>query len=66
MRLEFGDQLPSIFILNERFGVLFATGSLDPGVHREGIGGYDPPRGTFHSPELSPEAVGSNEEHERN
>jgi hypothetical protein len=39
---------------------------FDPGVHREEIGGYDPPRGTFHSPELSPEAAGSNEEHERN
>jgi len=33
---------------------------------REGIGGYDPAKGTFHSPELSPEAAGSNEEHERN
>jgi hypothetical protein len=37
--------------LNERFGVLFARTLFDPGVHREGIGGYDPPRDTFHSPE---------------
>lgn len=50
----------------ERFGVLFATGSLRSRSPRKGISAYDPPRGTFHSPELSSEATGSNEERERN
>jgi hypothetical protein len=52
--------------LNERFGLLFATDSLrsrsPPGRNWR----VQSPQGTFHSPELSPEAAGSNEEHERN
>jgi phenylpyruvate tautomerase PptA (4-oxalocrotonate tautomerase family) len=35
-------------------------------LKQEGIGAYDPPRGTFPSAELSLEAAGSNEDLERN
>ncbi len=52
--------------LTERSGALFATDSLrsrsPPGRNWR----LRSTPGTFHSPALSPEAAGSNEEHERN